>query len=104
MAIKPKKIIETAVELGRGAVTRAVELADRRPRDAETAKKPTTPASPAVNTTPRAVRKPSGAPSTVGAARPGEARGHKSATAPKTTKRPPAGATKAPKAKPAAKR
>ena len=61
MALKPKSIIETAVELGRGAVTRGAGLASRWRAGEAT--------------------KPSGAPSTVGAAKPGEPRGPKSATA-----------------------
>jgi len=85
MALKPKSIIETAVELGRGAVTRGAELVSRRlPRD-ETDAAPTTPATPAVRSTPGRARRPSGSPSTVGAPKPGAPGGHKSATAKRTT-------------------
>ena len=62
MALKSKNIIETAVELGRGAVTRGTELVSRW-RDVP------------------ATRSTSGSPSTVGARKPGEPRGPKSATA-----------------------
>ena len=64
MALKPKSIIETAVELGRGAVTRGTELVSRRRNAAR-----------------RSAHRPSGSPSTVGAPKPGTPRGHKSATA-----------------------
>jgi hypothetical protein len=57
MALKPKSIIETALELGR----QAAGLTSRLRANEAT--------------------KPSGAPSTVGAAKPGEPRGPKSATA-----------------------
>jgi hypothetical protein len=63
MAIKPKEILETAVDVGKTAVG----AADRRLRG-------------------RKSDGPSGAPSTVGAAKPGAARGPKSATAPKKAK------------------
>ncbi len=85
MALKPKSIIETAVELGRGAVTRGTELVSRRLKDEPDAA-PTTPATPAARSTPSAARRTSGAPSTVGAPKPGSPGGHKSATA-KTAKR-----------------
>src|SRR5215218_2233542 len=100
MAIKPKQIIETAVELGRGAVTRGTELAGRLRSD-ERDPRPTTPATPAAESTPGTARRraPSGSPSTVGAAKPGEAQGHKSATARRATKTA-AGKPKAPAAKP----
>ena len=74
MAFTPKQIIGAAVDLGRGAVNLV-----RR--------------SPATHST------TSGAPSAVGAPKPGEPGGHKSSTAKKATK-PPAGETKAPAAKP----
>jgi hypothetical protein len=61
MAITPKKIIGTAVDLGRGAVS-----ALRKPQAQER---------------PR----PSGSPSTVGAPKPGQPGGVKSATAPRKT-------------------
>jgi hypothetical protein len=60
MATTPKQILDTAVRLGRGVITRGRDLVRR---DA--------PPAP-----------PSGAPPTVGAAKPGAARGPKSATAP----------------------
>jgi hypothetical protein len=100
MAIKPKQIIETAVGLGRFAISRGAGLAERlRSREVHSA--PTTPGTPAAEATPRPRRRaaPSGSPSTVGAPKPGEPGGHKSATAKKAT-RPPAGRTKAPAAKP----
>jgi hypothetical protein len=75
MALKPKSIIETAVELGRGAVSRGTELASRL-RDDKRDAAPTTPATPR--------RRPSGSPSTVGAPKPGAPGGHKSATAKKS--------------------
>jgi hypothetical protein len=61
MALKPKSIIETAVELGRNAITRGTELTGRW-RNAS-------------------AHRPSGSPSTVGAPKPGAPRGHKSSTA-----------------------
>jgi hypothetical protein len=63
MAIKPKQILDTAVDVGKSAVG----AADRRIRG-------------------RKSDGPSGAPSTVGAAKPGTAGGPKSATAPKKAK------------------
>jgi hypothetical protein len=93
MAITAKKIIGTAVDLGRGAVSRGIELAGNLRND-DTSAPPTTPARPAARGT-------SGAPSTVGAPKPGEPRGVKSATAP-TASKPPAGTAKAPAAKPSA--
>ena len=63
MAIKPKEILETAVDVGKTVVG----AADRRLRGHKS-------------------DGPSGAPSTVGAAKPGAARGPKSATAPKKAK------------------
>jgi hypothetical protein len=98
MALKPKSIIETAVELGRGAVTRGTELA-RRLRNDQRDAAPTTPATPAARSTPGTARRPSGSPATVGAPKPGAPGGHKSATA-KTPRKTPAGATKPPAAKP----
>ena len=74
MAIKPKEILETAVDVGKTAVG----AAERRLRGRKSAG-------------------PSGAPSTVGAAKPGASRGPKSATAPKKAKA-------KPKRKPAKKR
>jgi hypothetical protein len=71
MAITPKKIIGAAVDLGRGVVNLV--------RGNETDERPAT---------------TSGPPSTVGAPKPGEPRGAKSATAPKSR----------PKAEPAAPR
>jgi hypothetical protein len=61
MAIKPKQILDTAIDVGRTAV----EAAERRLRG-------------------RKSDGPSGAPSTVGAAKPGAAGGPKSGTARKT--------------------
>ena len=78
MAIKPKDILETAVDVGKTAVG----AAERRLRGRKSAG-------------------PSGAPSTVGAAKPGASRGPKSATAPKKAK---AKAKAKPKRKPAKKR
>jgi hypothetical protein len=100
MAIKPKQIIETAVGLGRVAITRVAGLAGRLRSD-ETHGAPTTPGTPAAEASPGTRRRaaPSGSPSTVGAPKPGEPGGHKSATAKKATK-PSAGRTKAPAAKP----
>ena len=66
MALKPKSIIETAVELGRGAVSRGTELVSRRLKDEPDAA-PKTPATPAARSTPSTARRTSGAPSTVGA-------------------------------------
>jgi hypothetical protein len=63
MAIKPKEILETAVDVGKSAVGAAERRLRGRKSDG-----------------------PSGAPSTVGAAKPGTARGPKSATAPKKAK------------------
>ena len=70
MAIKPKEILETAVDAGKTAV----RAAGRQLRGRKSAG-------------------PSGAPSTVGASKPGASRGPKSATA----------STRAKKAKPKAK-
>jgi hypothetical protein len=99
MAITPKKIIGTAVGLGRGAFSLGAGLLRRD----ETSERPTTPATPAATSSPATARgTTSGAPSTVGAPKPGEPRGVKSATAP-TASRPPAAETKAPAAKPSAK-
>ncbi len=58
MAIKPKQILDTAVDLGKSAVS----VAEKRLRGGD---EPTT----------------SGSPTTVGAPKPGAPRGHKSATA-----------------------
>ena len=74
MAIKPKQILETAVDVGKTAVGAAERRIRGRKSDG-----------------------PSGAPSTVGAAKPGASRGPKSATAPKKAKA-------KPKRKPAKKR
>ena len=63
MAIKPKEILETAVDVGKTAVGAAARRLRGRKSDG-----------------------PSGAPSTVGAAKPGAVRGPKSATAPKKAK------------------
>jgi sec-independent protein translocase protein TatB len=101
MAIKPKTIIDTAVSLGREAVDRGVGLAERLRKD-ET---DSPPATPATRTTPERARATSGDPSTVGAAKPGEPRGPKSASTPKTAKSKPAAAKSKPaaaKSKPAA--
>jgi hypothetical protein len=79
MAIKPKKILETVVDVGKTAVGAAVRRLRGRKSDG-----------------------PSGAPSTVGASKPGAAGGPKSATA--STRAQPAGAsTRAKKAKAAKK-
>jgi hypothetical protein len=102
MALKPKSIIETAVELGRGAVSRGTELVSRRLKNEPDAA-PTTPATPTARSTPStaktasksktatkskraakaktAAKPSSGSPSTVGAPKPGKPRGPKSATA-----------------------
>ena len=74
MAIKPKEILETAVDVGKTAVGAAERRLRGRKSDG-----------------------PSGAPSTVGAAKPGASRGPKSSTAPKKAKA-------KPKRKPAKKR
>ena len=74
MAIKPKEILETAVDVGKSAVGAAERRLRGRKSDG-----------------------PSGAPSTVGAAKPGASRAPKSATAPKKAKA-------KPKRKPAKKR
>jgi hypothetical protein len=79
MALKPKSIIETAVELGRDAVSRGTELVSRRLKK-EPVAPPTTPATPAARSTPSTARRTSGAPSTVGAPKPGKPRGPKSGT------------------------
>ena len=76
MAIKD--IIDTAVDVGKSAVTRGREVAERRLRGD---------------------KRPSGPPSTVGAAKPGEAGGPKTATASKRAKAATA-PTRAKKAKP----
>jgi hypothetical protein len=94
MAIKPKEILETAVGVGKSAVGAAERRLRGRKSDG-----------------------PSGAPSTVGAAKPGASRGPKSATAPKKAKAKPkrkpakkratasrAAATSGPQAKKAAKK
>jgi hypothetical protein len=94
MAITPKQILDTAVAVGREAVTKGMELAGKLRSD-ERAERPTTPAQPVRRGTPA----PSGSPSTVGAAKPGQARGPKSATA-GTARKPPANKAKAPAAKP----
>ena len=82
MAITPKQILDTAVAVGREAVNKGVELAGKLRSD-ERAERPTTPAQPVRRATP----KPSGSPTTVGAAKPGKPRGPKSATAPRKPKR-----------------
>jgi hypothetical protein len=65
MAIKPKQILDTAVDVGKSAVGAAERRIRGRKSDG-----------------------PSGAPSTVGAAKPGAARGPKSSTAPKRKAKP----------------
>ena len=65
MAIKPKQILDTALDVGKTAVG----AAERRIRG-------------------RSSDGPSGAPSTVGASKPGAARGPKSSTAPKRKAKP----------------
>jgi hypothetical protein len=65
MAIKPKQILDTAVDVGKTAVGAAERRIRGRKSDG-----------------------PSGAPSTVGAAKPGTARGPKSSTAPKRKAKP----------------
>lgn len=65
MAIKPKQILDTAVDVGKSAVGAAERRIRGRKSDG-----------------------PSGAPSTVGAARPGTAGGPKSSTAPKRKAKP----------------
>jgi hypothetical protein len=79
MAIKAKQIIDTAVDVGKSAVS----VAERRIRG-------------------RKSDTPSGGPSTVGAAEPGNAGGPKSATASKRAQKATA-STRAKKAKPKAK-
>src|SRR5215217_8772784 len=98
MAIKPNKIIETAVELGRDAFARGTELAGRL-RGNDPSDPPRTPGTPAARSTPGTARRTSGGPSSVGAPAPGEPGGVKSGTAKRASK-PPANATKAPAAKP----
>lgn len=105
MAIKPKQILDTAVDLGKAAVS----AAERRLRSdaTETDRAPSTPGTPAAKTVPktRSRAKPSGSPSTVGAAKPGKPRAHKSATAAKEGATGSGGngkAKRAPKAKTAA--
>jgi hypothetical protein len=83
MAIKD--IIDTAVDAGKTAVTRGREVAERRLRGDNDDKDP------------------SGSPSSVGAARPGEARGPKSATSSTRAKKAKPKKAKA-KAKPKAKK
>ncbi len=86
MAIKPKQIIDTAVDLGKSAVKRGVETAERLRGSGEKTAPPSTPGTPAAKTTPSTAtrsRATSGSPSTVGAAKPGKPGGPKSATAPK---------------------
>jgi hypothetical protein len=102
MAIKPKSIIETAVELGRDAVSRGTGLASRLRKD-EPVAAPKTPATPAARSTPGSARRPSGSPSTVGAPKPGAPRGHKSATA-KTRSKPAAAKSEGTKASSTKKR
>jgi hypothetical protein len=102
MAIKPKQILDTAVDLGKAAVS----AAERRLRgeDSETDRPPSTPGTPAAKTVPeaggraKARPKPSGSPSTVGAAKPGKPRGHKSATASAGARTPAGKAAAKPKA------
>ena len=84
MAIKPKQIIDTAVDVGKTAVTRGVEAAEQRLRGRKKS------------------AGPSGSPSTVGAAKPGAAGGHKSATA-STRAQAATAQTRAKKSKPKAK-
>jgi hypothetical protein len=79
MAIKPKQILDTAVDAGKTAVS----AAERRIRG-------------------RTSAGPSGAPSTVGASEPGAPGGHKSATA-STRAQAATASTRAKKAKPKAK-
>jgi hypothetical protein len=96
MAITPKQILDTAVGLGRGAVNAGLGLL----RSNQRAAPPTTPATPVARPAKPSPRvRPSGSPSTVGAAKPGASRGPKSATAPKARKTD-AVRTKAPAAKP----
>jgi hypothetical protein len=79
MAIKPKQILDTALDVGKSAV----DMAERRIRG-------------------RKSDGPSGAPSTVGASEPGTARGPKSSTA-STRAQAATATTRAKKAKPKAK-
>ena len=82
MAINARQILDTALNLGKAAVSAAEKRLRERTAD--------TPA------------KTSGGPATVGAAEPGKPGGPKSATAGgSATERPPAGRAKAPAAKPA---
>jgi hypothetical protein len=89
MAIKPKQILDTAVELGKAAAKAGV---DRVRGDKDE------PASPPVKLRPKAKPTTSGAPASVGAAKPGAPAGPKSATA-KTRKPAKAKAKKPAKAK-----
>jgi hypothetical protein len=84
MAINARQILDTALKLGKAAVSAAEKRLRERSTD--------TPA------------KTSGGPTTVGAAEPGKPGGPKSATAEHATERPPAGRAKAPAAKPAKRR
>ena len=81
MAINARQILDTALNLGKAAVS----AAEKRLRER-------TGGTPAET---------SGGPATVGAAEPGKPGGPKSATAERATERPPAGRAKAPAAKPA---
>jgi hypothetical protein len=78
MAIKPKQILDTAVGLGHEAVKSGVKLADKLRKDEKAARAP--------------ARATSGSPTTVGAPKPGQHGGPKSATTAKP-KRKPAAAT-----------
>jgi hypothetical protein len=124
MAITPRKIIDSAVGIGRSAVSAGAGLVGRLRRSEKPSAPPAAETSVAAGTraagtkTGRATpgktrtarakssgakttpkRRTSGSPSTVGAAKPGEPGGHKSATA-ASGERPPAGATEPPPAKP----
>jgi hypothetical protein len=93
MPINPKQILDSALGLGKTAVSAVEKRLRTSGRTTDSA--PTTPGTPAVKT--------SGGPTTVGAKKPGKPGGPKSATAATegATERPPAGRAKAPAAKPA---
>jgi hypothetical protein len=141
MAITPRKIIGTAVGIGRTAVSTGVRFVGGL-RGGKDTGPPETPGTPAYEAEPGATASPearvtgsrtgrttpgptrtarakasgakrrtsgdapkrrtSGSPDSVGAPKPGEPGGHKSASAakPKRSARPPAGATEPPAAKP----
>jgi hypothetical protein len=102
MASRAKQILDTAVDLGKSAVS----AAEKRLRgdEKETDRAPKTPGEAVAKRAPKPKKraKPSGSPASVGAAKPGKAGSPKSGTAStrSATERPPAGRAKAPAAKP----